>query len=373
MTDLLRLNAPLLLGKSPTIEQLRDQIEAAARSDAPVLIEGETGVGKDVVARLIYSLGQRRARRFVAVNCAGLPDSLLESELFGHVRGSFTGAYRDKAGLAAMADGGTLFLDEVGEMSPRMQAVLLRFAESGEIHPVGSDAPARMVDVRLLAATNRPLAHRVAGAEFRGDLYYRLNVVHVIVPPLRERGTDVVLLLNRFVDDFARVHKAPVPAFTERAQTALTEYAWPGNVRELKNFSEQIVVKFIDGPVDCGDLPAHILGSPVTPSRDPAAAVRSAADRAWDQMVREGRTFWTAVYDVFMDHELTKTDVRGIVKRGLEQTHGSYRQLSELFHMTPREYRRFLAFLHQHGCHVAAGAPVHAGANSGEPLSKING
>jgi transcriptional regulator with GAF, ATPase, and Fis domain len=374
MSDLLRLNAPLLLGKSLIVERLRKEIDAAARSNAAVLIEGETGVGKDVVARLIYSLGQRRAQRFVAVNCAGLPDSLLESELFGHVRGSFTGAYRDKTGLAAMADGGTLFLDEVGEMSPRMQAVLLRFAESGEIHPVGSDAPARTVDVRLLAATNRPLERRVAGAEFRGDLYYRLNVVHVIVPPLRERGTDVVLLLDRFVDDFARAHGAPVPAFTERALAALTEYGWPGNVRELKNFSEQIVVKFLDHPVDCGDLPAHILGSPVTPLRDTAsaAAMRSAADRAWDQMVREGRTFWTAVYDVFMDHELTKTDVRGIVKRGLQQTQGSYRQLSELFHMTPREYRRFLAFLHQQDCHVAAGAPVHSRAND-EPLSKISG
>ena len=143
MSELLRLTAPLLFGKSPILERLRSEIEAAARSNAAVLIEGDTGVGKDVVARLIYGLGQRRAQRYVAVNCAGLPDSLLESELFGHVRGSFTGAYRDKAGLAAIADGGTLFLDEVGEMSPRMQAVLLRFADSGEIHPVGSDAPSR--------------------------------------------------------------------------------------------------------------------------------------------------------------------------------------------------------------------------------------
>jgi transcriptional regulator with PAS, ATPase and Fis domain len=309
----------------------------------------------------------------VAVNCAGLPDSLLESELFGHVRGSFTGAYRDKPGLAALADGGTLFLDEVGEMSPRMQAVLLRFAERGEVHPVGSDGLARIVDVRLIAATNRPLANLVTAAAFRGDLYYRLNVIHLSVPPLRDRDADIILLLNQFLSDFARVHQARVPTFTDGAAASLLKYAWPGNIRELKNFAEQMVVRFTDRPIDWTDLPAHLVGSQPESSRNNALAQqvgRSAADRAWEQMVRDGQTFWAAVYDVFMDHELTKTDVRQVVRRGLHQTQGSYRRLTELFHMTPREYRRFLAFLHQHGCHIAAG-PAYVPPANDEPLGRI--
>src|SRR5262245_30248530 len=316
MTNVSLPNAPLLVGKSTIVEQLRHEIDSAARADAAVLIEGETGVGKDVAARLICSKGRRRTQRFVAVNCAGVPDSLLESELFGHVRGSFTGAYRDKPGLAALADRGTLFLDEVGEMSPRMQAVLLRFTESGEIHPVGSDGLARVVDVRLIAATNRPLANLVAAGEFRGDLYYRLNVIHVMVPPLRDRESDVILLLNEFLNDFARIHQTRVPLFTDTAAASLLKYSWPGNIRELKNFAEQMVVRFTDRPIDWTDLPAHFVSSPAPHSVEnaPAPTRRSAADLAWEQMVRDGQTFWAAVYDVFMDHELTKTDVRQIVR-----------------------------------------------------------
>src|SRR4030095_12114318 len=179
-------NLPLLLGQSKEMDRLRVDIDAAARSDAKVLIVGETGVGKEVVARLIHQTGRRRHRNFVAINCAGLPDSLLESELFGHVRGSFTGAYRDKPGLAQMADNGTLFLDELGEMSLRMQALLLRFAETGEIQRVGSERIEGRVNVRIIAATNRNLQERIASKDFREDLYYRLNVIRLAIPPLRE-------------------------------------------------------------------------------------------------------------------------------------------------------------------------------------------
>jgi DNA-binding NtrC family response regulator len=360
---------------SVVMGRVRADIAAAARSDAAVLIEGETGVGKDVAARMIHGLGRRKSQRFVAVNCAGVPDGLLESELFGHARGSFTGAYRDKLGLAALADGGTLFLDEVGEMSPRMQAVLLRFTESGEIHPVGSDRLSHTVDVRLLAATNRSLAERIATGHFRSDLFYRLNVIRVAVPPLRERTDDVIVLLMEFVRDFAATHGTNVPQFTAPALEALTHYAWPGNVRELRNFAEQIVVQHPSAPLECADLPGHLVGtfSPAPRSIEEGIsglsfAVHGAAERAWDQMIREGKSFWTAVYDVFMDRELTKTDVRNIVRYGLQQTQGSYRQLTSLFRMTPREHRRFLAFLYQHDCQVTAGRL--AGQDDGEqPLA----
>src|SRR5579864_8166255 len=202
-----RTNAPVFLGESPLIDRVRDDIQAAARSDAKVLIVGETGVGKEIVARSIHDGGARRFKAFVTLNCAGVPDSLLESELFGHVRGSFTGAYRDKPGLVTLADRGKLFLDEMGEMSLRMQALLLRFVETGEIQRVGSDRSEGHVDVRIIAATNRNLLERINEKEFREDLYYRLNVIRLVIPPLRERGGDVVLLLQHYLQESARTHR----------------------------------------------------------------------------------------------------------------------------------------------------------------------
>src|SRR5215510_4097253 len=169
-----------------------DDVALIGESPAILAISGETGVGKEVVARLVHQTGARRPRRFVAVNCSGIPETLLESELFGHTRGSFTGAYRDKPGLVRLADNGTLFLDELGEMSLRMQAVLLRFAETGEVQPVGADGPTGRTDVRLITATHRDLRTQIDTGAFREDLYYRLNVIQIRVPPLRERAEDVL-------------------------------------------------------------------------------------------------------------------------------------------------------------------------------------
>ena len=174
--------SPLLVGTSPLIEELRQEVERVARSDAKVLITGESGVGKEVVARAIHAEGPRQNHDFVAVNCAGLPETLLESELFGHVKGSFTGAYRDKPGKLEMAHQGTVFLDEVGEMTLRMQGLLLRFLETGELQKVGSERRARSVNVRVIAATNRNLRHLIDQGQFREDLFYRLNVIHLAHP-----------------------------------------------------------------------------------------------------------------------------------------------------------------------------------------------
>src|ERR1043166_6918968 len=183
-----------LIGHSPEIVSLQEEIERVARSDAKVLITGESGVGKEIVARSIHTLGPRAAMPFAPVNCAGLPETLLESELFGHVKGSFTGAYRDKPGKLELAHGGTIFLDEVGEMTPRMQALMLRFLGLGEKQKVGADRPVTTVNVRVIAATNRDLAAMVARGEFREDLYYRLKVIELTVPPLRERRADILPL-----------------------------------------------------------------------------------------------------------------------------------------------------------------------------------
>jgi transcriptional regulator with GAF, ATPase, and Fis domain len=349
---------PLLLGTSQHIEHLRDDVLAASKSDAKVLIVGETGVGKEVVARLIHEMGSRRSRDFVTINCAGMPDSLLESELFGHVRGSFTGAYRDKAGLAAVADRGTLFLDELGEMSLRMQALLLRFLETGEIQRIGASHVEARLDVRVIAATNRNLQERIDAHEFREDLYYRLNVLRLVIPPLRERGDDVGVLLRHYLAESAKTHGVEAPPLSPAAFDILTGYHWPGNVRELKNVVERMVVRRHSGrEIVPEDLPREVLAaqserSAVAQEPIHPAASTSRTGPLWDRMVMGGESFWTAVYPAFIDRDLTKGDLRHLVKSGLQRTQGSYRKLVDLFHMEPGDYKRFLAFLYQHDCHL---------------------
>ena len=203
------------------MRNLELEISDAARTDAKVLLTGESGVGKEVVARLIHQQSRRRAVKLVALNCAAVPDSLLESELFGHVRGSFTGAYRDKPGLLELANGGTIFLDEIGETSLRMQALMLRFLENGEIWRIGADRVQATSDVRVVTATNRDLADRIAQREFRADLYYRLNVLHIKIPPLRERREDIPLFLDHFMRAYGDRHLTPVPELTPAARAAL--------------------------------------------------------------------------------------------------------------------------------------------------------
>src|SRR6188768_3321 len=202
-----------MVGVSAAIRDVEDEVDHAARSDAKVLITGESGVGKEIVARLIHERSARSRGPLITINCAGFPDSLLESELFGHVKGSFTDAHRDKRGWLEAANGGTIFLDEVGEMSLRMQALLLRFLETGEIQQVGADRQGARVDVRVICATHRDLRQRVRDGTFREDLFYRLNVVHIHILPIRERREDVRDLLQHFLIHFAEHHSvvAPVP------------------------------------------------------------------------------------------------------------------------------------------------------------------
>src|SRR5947208_12090598 len=202
----------LLIGTNPLMRALEEDLRDAARSDAKVLITGESGVGKELAARTIHAFSARSAGPLVAMNCAGVPDSLLESELFGHMRGSFTGAYRDKPGLLEQAHGGTMFMDEVGEMSLRMQALLLRFLEDGDIQRVGAERRTGTANVRVVAATNRVLLDRIAAGAFREDLYYRLNVIHLVIPPLRERRDDIEPLLRHFLQAFGTKYGVEVPA-----------------------------------------------------------------------------------------------------------------------------------------------------------------
>ena len=361
---------PLLLGESPAIVSLRREIEAAARTDAKVLVLGETGSGKEVVARLIHEHSSRSSRGFVAVNCSGIPETLLESELFGHTRGSFTGAYRDKPGLVRQADRGTLFLDELGEMSLRMQAVLLRFAETGEIQTIGVDGVTGRSDVRLITATNRNLRERIDAGVFREDLYFRLNIIQIHVPPLRERAEDVMPLLRHYLRKASETHRLHCPELTTDSEQLLTAYAWPGNVRELKNLAERLVVREWDRPIASGDLPTEIRGSRETVVSTPSANVvfaqgsvptarrlergSGAADRLWDRLIA-GENFWTVVHQPFKAHELTRDDLAALIHRGLEHTRGSYRALLGVFGLPPTDYKRFHAFLYQQNCNLPVG------------------
>jgi two-component system response regulator HydG len=231
-----------LLGKSPVMKDLYALIERVALAAAPVLISGESGSGKELVARALHSAGPRRERPFLAINCTALPEALLESELFGHTRGAFTGATSARAGLFVEASGGTLFLDEIGDMAPPLQAKLLRVVQQGEVRPVGSDE-SREVDVRVIAATHQDLEARVSDGRFRQDLYYRLNVVPINVPPLRERLDDIPMLVDHFLHAArTRNPHSPVVRFAPDIITALSRYPWPGNVRELENLIERLVV-----------------------------------------------------------------------------------------------------------------------------------
>jgi transcriptional regulator with GAF, ATPase, and Fis domain len=240
-----------VIGVSPAAAKLRQDIADAAQSTAKVLITGEGGVGKDLAARLIHHSGDRRPRPLRAISCAGLPDSLLESELFGHIRGSFTGAVRDHRGLFESAHGGTVVLDEIGDSSPRMQSLLLRFLQFGELQRVGESA-LRRVDVRVVATTRRDLRELVAEGEFRLDLYYRLNVLPIHVPPLRDRLDDVPALLDHFMTEFGRQHRLPCPPIGDETMGWLKSYAWPGNVRELRNVAERFVIrKELAAAVEC--------------------------------------------------------------------------------------------------------------------------
>jgi DNA-binding NtrC family response regulator len=341
-----------LIGVSPVMAKIRAEVECAARSDAKVLLTGESGVGKDIAARVIHQLSARGRTPLVAINCVSVPDSLLESELFGHVRGSFTGAYRDRAGLLELAHNGTVFLDEVCEMSTRMQGMLLRFMESGEIQRVGSDRARSHVNVRVIAATNREPLELVSHKTFREDLYYRLNVIDIRIPPLRARREDIPELFQHFLCRYAEARRIPRPALTSDAMAAVVAYDWPGNIRQLKNVAERLIARSERATIAASDLPSEIVDVALASGRAAEAPRRTAADGVYDRMVKEGESFWAAVYPAFMTRDLTRDELRLIVKRGLRETSGSYKQLVELLNMKPTDYKRFLNFLRKHECHV---------------------
>ena len=270
----------VMIGDSVPMQALRQQLEFAAPTNGRVLIYGENGTGKELVAHLLHLKSLRKDRPFVEMNCAAIPEELIESELFGHVKGSFTGASEDKQGKFAQADGGTLFLDEVGDMSAKTQAKVLRVLEEQSFTPVGGKTPAR-VDVRVIASTNKNLEREMELGAFREDLYYRLNVIPFQLPPLRERREDIPVLVRYFLEDFAGKYGRKPPAVTRKAMEVMEIYPWPGNVRELKNMMERFIIMNPQHKIDALDLPETVLRRCVllSPESGQADSLQEARER----------------------------------------------------------------------------------------------
>jgi len=256
-----------LLGESEAMRTVYAAIDKASRTSATVILTGESGTGKELVARAIHYGSARAALPFVPVNCGGIPESLLESELFGHVKGAFTGAGETRAGFFQAADGGTIFLDEISETNPAMQIKLLRVLEDREVCMVGGRKPQK-VDVRIVAATNRDLLGLVKKGEFREDLYFRVNVIALDLPPLRHRGHDILLLASHFAREIAKEAGRPTPSFSDTAMHVLESYHWPGNVRELRNVVHRLVVMTDNGVIDAPDLPQLMRFSAMRGGKD---------------------------------------------------------------------------------------------------------
>jgi transcriptional regulator with PAS, ATPase and Fis domain len=352
-----------LVGNSPALLEIKEEIARIARSDAKVLITGESGTGKELVAQAVHQMSARSAASFVAVNCAGLPETLLESELFGHVRGSFTGAYRDKPGKLEIAHGGSVFLDEIGEMTLRMQGMLLRFLETGELQKIGTHSETKPVNVRVITATNRNLRELVTQGQFREDLFYRINVIQIAVPPLRERKEDVPLLFEHFLKAAhgsngnghgnGNGHARPSLTLAPDAQAALADYLWPGNVRELRNVVERVIVSARGETVTLDHLPSEIRVRQSALARPVRERRRTVGDELYKRVVHGGENFWAAVYPLYMQREITRGNVREVVRKGLEEARGNYKIVVRLFNMPPEDYKKFLNFLRKHDCQLS--------------------
>jgi transcriptional regulator with PAS, ATPase and Fis domain len=313
-----------MIGKSEEMHRLRERVRAAARVSGAVLITGESGSGKELVARSIHELSERCRAKFVAVDCGALPDDLIESELFGHRRGAFTTALSDKPGLFEEANGGTLFLDEIANTSRRFQAKLLRVLQDKYLRRLG-DVVMRKLDLRVISATNCELAALVRRGEFREDLYYRLNVFPIQVPPLRRRIEDIPLLVEYLLRGRKKI--------SEKAMAKLMTHNFPGNIRELENIVEAAVCVASSAVIQTDDI---ILPHEV-PAEQPAE----------DLIVGN---FWDSVARPFAERLITRTQMERVIRNGLERTRGSYRKMLPLLRMPDTDYKRFMDFLRRHHC-----------------------
>jgi transcriptional regulator with GAF, ATPase, and Fis domain len=325
-----------IVGESAALRRALEVLEKVAPTDAPVLLLGESGTGKELFARALHELSPRRTKPFIALNCAALPETLLDSELFGHVRGAFTGAVSDAVGKLEAADGGTIFLDEVGEMSPALQSKLLRTLQNGEIQPVGAPL-SRRVNTRVVCATNQRLEEQVAAGRFREDLYYRLNVVRLKLPPLRERREDLPALLAHFLAQDPTAQRKGLLGFGEAALGRLKLHDWPGNVREVHNVVRHAIVMAQDRSIEVEDLPEYLRAEP-----DPDASLEVPQNAR--ELAATKRRAREQIEKAFVVEALKRS--AGSVSRAARQT-GVHRtrlaQLIKRYRISPRSFRNGVA------------------------------
>jgi len=308
------------IGKSPGILGVIDIIKKIAGVKSSVLITGESGTGKELVARAIHYNSQRRDKTFLAINCAAIPEALLESELFGHKKGAFTGAVQDRAGFFEEADKGTLFLDEIGDLSLNLQVKLLRALQEGEIRRVGDDHPA-VVDVRLVAATAKDLMREVGKGCFREDLYYRLNVLPIHIPPLRERRQDIPLLIKHFIAKYNKLHDRSIKGITPATLKVLVRYDWPGNIRELENIIERSMIMSSEYVIGMDDMPEEIIKP-------------------------EGRENWYTEEDFFSIKKMSRMMEEKLIRKALNKAHGNKTRASKLLEIS---YPALLSKISEYG------------------------
>jgi nitrogen regulation protein NR(I) len=330
-----------IVGRSEAMQQVFKLIGQVAGSDATALITGESGTGKELVARAIYHHSNRSSQPFLAVNCAAIPEQLLESELFGHERGAFTGATLQRIGKFEQCNGGTLFLDEIGDMTPATQTKILRVLQSGTFERVGGNVPIR-VDVRIIAATNKPLEEAVAARQFREDLFYRLNVVRIHIPPLRDRREDVRLLVNYFLKKFARDRQSAPKSISTGVIKALEQYHWPGNVRELENIVRRALVVAKGDAILLSDLPPEITGgtsgAPSTGAIAVAGTAAAAEAGVTDVVLLARKFFQWARKDPKL--KVIPAVERELVVQALKETSGNQVQAAKLLGITRATLRK---------------------------------
>jgi two-component system nitrogen regulation response regulator GlnG len=329
-----------IVGRSDPMQNVFKLIGQLSASDATALITGESGTGKELVARAIYSHSQRAERPFLAINCAAIPENLLESELFGHERGAFTGAAERRVGKFEQGDGGTIFLDEIGDMTLATQTKILRVVQSGTFERVGGNQPIK-VDVRVIAATNKPLEQAVARREFREDLFYRLNVVRIQLPPLRERPGDIRLLVNYFLRKLAGGSKAP-RSISEEALNALEQHPWPGNVRELENALQRAHVVTKGEAILVGDLPGEITNAAVPRSEVPTADTAPGRADVRDDLPALAQALFRWARQE-SGRKIIPAVERELVIQALKETGGNQLQAAKLLGITRATLRKRVA------------------------------
>ncbi|MFQ5740006.1 MAG: sigma 54-interacting transcriptional regulator [Acidobacteriota bacterium] len=334
-----------IVGDHALMRKLFGEVRRMAPTGATLLISGETGTGKELVARALHHYSRRSRGPFVPVNCSGFPADLVESELFGYLRGSFTGAICDRRGLFEAASGGTLFLDEVASMPIEAQSRLLRVLEEKAIRRIGEHRE-RPVDVRMVAATNQPLERLVREGSFRADLYHRLNVYQIVVPPLRQRASDIPLLAQHFLEELSR-EEGTEKKMTSDALSNLLDYPFPGNVRELRNVIESAYHLSPGSTLTLREVSNRLVAEPTAGSQ-----ANRRAEGLVEALALGRASFWDDVKEPFLERELCRADVRAVVSSGLAASGGSYRRLVEYFHLPARDYKRLLTFLSHHGCKV---------------------